>query len=144
MGVRLYTDGACLGNPGPGGWGVLVEGDGASRELSGGEAHTTNNRMEIRAAIEGLRAMDDGAVVTVVTDSTYVKNGITSWIRGWKRKGWRTSSGSDVKNRDLWEALDGEVARREVRWEWVKGHAGHPGNEAADALASREAQRQRG
>jgi ribonuclease HI len=135
-----YTDGACSGNPGPGGWGaLLVARDGDTvlkeRELSGGEALTTNNRMELLAAINALEALDRPAKITVVTDSVYVKNGVTDWIAGWKRNGWKTAAKKPVKNEDLWQRLDEARARHEVRWEWIKGHAGHPENERADELA---------
>ena len=135
-----YTDGACSGNPGPGGWGALLiarDGDTVlkERELNGGEAETTNNRMELLAAIEALEALARPSALTVVTDSAYVKNGVTSWIHGWKRNGWRTSSKKPVKNEDLWRRLDEAQARHDVTWEWVKGHAGHPENERADELA---------
>lgn len=135
-----YTDGACSGNPGPGGWGaLLVARDGDTvlkeRELSGGEALTTNNRMELLAAINALEALDRPAKITVVTDSVYVKNGVTDWISGWKRNGWKTAAKKPVKNDDLWRRLDEAQARHEVRWEWIKGHAGHPENERADELA---------
>lgn len=135
-----YTDGACSGNPGPGGWGVLLiarDGDGILKEktLSGGEAHTTNNRMELMAAISALEALDRPSTLTVITDSAYVKGGITEWITGWKRRGWKTSTRKPVKNEELWKRLDAAQARHTVRWEWVKGHAGHPENERADELA---------
>ena len=135
-----HTDGACSGNPGPGGWGVLLEAkqDGAvvkTRELSGGEAETTNNRMELMAAIQALEVLDRPAAITIVTDSAYVKNGVTGWIHGWKRNGWKTASKKPVKNAELWQRLDAARARRDVRWEWIKGHAGHPENERADELA---------
>jgi ribonuclease HI len=135
-----YTDGACSGNPGPGGWGVLmraVSGETVlkERELSGGEANTTNNRMELLAAINALEALDRPSVITIVTDSQYVKNGVTGWIHGWKRNGWKTSAKKPVKNVELWQRLDTAQARHDVTWEWVKGHAGHPENERADALA---------
>jgi len=135
-----FTDGACSGNPGPGGWGVLLqakEGETVLKErgLSGGAADTTNNRMELMAAIEALNALERPSKITVVTDSAYVKGGITEWMRNWKRRGWKTASNSAVKNEDLWRALDEAVARHTVRWEWVKGHAGHPENERADELA---------
>ena len=138
-----YTDGACSGNPGPGGWGVVLEArDGAtlvkSRELSGGEAETTNNRMEMMAAIVVLETLERPSTLTVVTDSTYLKNGITGWIHGWKANGWRTSSRKPVKNTDLWQRLDAAQARHRVTWEWVKGHAGHQQNERADELARAE------
>ena len=135
-----YTDGACSGNPGPGGWGaLLIARDGETvlreRELSGGEPETTNNRMELLAAISALEALDRAAEITVVTDSAYVKNGVTGWIHGWKKNGWKTAAKKPVKNEDLWRRLDDAVARHDVRWEWVKGHAGHEENERADALA---------
>lgn len=136
-----YTDGACSGNPGPGGWGVLmraVDGAGAvirERELKGGEAETTNNRMELLAAINALEALKRDTKITVVTDSAYVKNGVTGWIFGWKKNGWKTAAKKPVKNADLWQRLDAAQARHDVTWEWVKGHAGHPENERADELA---------
>jgi ribonuclease HI len=135
--VEIFTDGACSGNPGPGGWGAVLRWRGEEKELHGGEPHTTNNRMELMAAIEGLRSLNRRCVVVVTTDSVYVKNGITSWLPQWKRRGWVTADKKPVKNKDLWEALDEQVGRHEVRWEWVKGHAGHPENERADALARR-------
>ena len=135
-----YTDGACSGNPGPGGWGVLLQAkEGATvvkeRELKGGDAATTNNRMELMAAISALETLERPSRITVVTDSAYVKGGITEWIAGWKRRGWKTSTKKPVKNEELWKRLDAAAARHEVRWEWVKGHAGHPENERADELA---------
>ena len=135
-----YTDGACSGNPGPGGWGALLlaRENGAvvrERELSGGEAQTTNNRMELMAAISALEALGRPTQITVVTDSNYVKGGVTGWIHGWKRNGWKTADRKPVKNEDLWRRLDEAQARHQVRWEWVKGHAGHEENERADALA---------
>ena len=135
-----YTDGACSGNPGPGGWGVLLramKGDEVlkERELSGGAAETTNNQMELMAAIMALETLERSSQVTVVTDSAYVKNGVTGWIHGWKRNGWRTSNKKPVKNVELWQRLDAAQARHSVTWEWVKGHAGHPENEKADELA---------
>lgn len=135
-----YTDGACSGNPGPGGWGVLLiarEGDSIlkTRELSGGEAQTTNNRMELLAAISALEALSRASDLTVVTDSAYVKNGVTEWIHGWKRNGWRTASRAPVKNADLWQRLDAAQTRHRVEWRWIKGHAGHAENEKADELA---------
>ena len=135
-----YTDGACSGNPGPGGWGVLLvarEGDRVVKErgLSGGEPLTTNNRMELLAAISALEGLARRSRITLVTDSAYVKNGVTSWLGGWKRNGWKTSTRKPVKNEDLWRRLDEAQARHEVIWQWVKGHAGHPENERADALA---------
>lgn len=133
--VVLYTDGACSGNPGPGGWGVLLLWRGHEKTLCGGEGHTTNNRMELMAAIMGLDALKRPVPVQVFTDSTYVRNGITRWIKGWKRNGWKTRSGSPVKNADLWRRLDDLSQRFDIEWRWVKGHAGDPGNERADALA---------
>ncbi|KIT14519.1 ribonuclease HI [Jannaschia aquimarina] len=135
-----YTDGACSGNPGPGGWGaLLIARDGEAvvkeRELKGGAAETTNNRMELMAAIEALEALARPSRLTVVTDSAYVKGGITGWLHGWKRNGWRTSTKKPVKNEDLWRRLDEAAARHDVTWQWVKGHAGHPENERADELA---------
>ncbi len=135
-----YTDGACSGNPGPGGWGALlqaVEGGNVlrERELKGGEALTTNNRMELLAAITALETLDRPSRITIVTDSAYVKNGVTGWLHGWKRNGWRTAGKKPVKNVDLWQRLDTAQERHDVTWEWVKGHAGHPENERADALA---------
>ncbi|MGB0353347.1 ribonuclease HI [Roseobacter sp. HKCCD7870] len=135
-----YTDGACSGNPGPGGWGALLQakaGDAIvkERELKGGEADTTNNRMELLAAINALEALERPSTITVVTDSAYVKGGITEWLRSWKRNNWRTATKKPVKNEDLWRRLDEAAARHQVTWTWVKGHAGHPENERADALA---------
>lgn len=135
-----YTDGACSGNPGPGGWGAILEAhqDGAlvkTRELSGGETPTTNNRMELMAAIAALEALERPASLTVVTDSVYLRDGITQWIHGWKRNGWRTAGKDPVKNADLWQRLDAAQAAHKVEWRWIKGHAGHAENERADALA---------
>lgn len=135
-----YTDGACSGNPGPGGWGVLLRAINGEtivkeRELNGGEAETTNNKMELMAAIMALETLSSASQITVITDSAYVKNGVTGWIHGWKRNGWRTSSKKPVKNVELWQRLDEAQARHDVTWEWVKGHAGHPENEKADELA---------
>jgi len=135
-----YTDGACSGNPGPGGWGALLQAkeDGKlvkERNLKGGEANTTNNRMELLAAINALETLGKPCAITVITDSQYVKNGVTGWIHGWKRNGWKTSAKKPVKNADLWQRLDEAQARHAVTWEWVKGHAGHPENERADELA---------
>ncbi|RBI85742.1 ribonuclease HI [Rhodosalinus halophilus] len=138
--LYAYTDGACSGNPGPGGWGVLlraVEGETVlkEREMKGGEACTTNNRMELMAAISALEALERPSAITVVTDSAYVKNGVTGWIHGWKRNGWKTAGRKPVKNAELWQRLDAAQARHDVTWEWVRGHAGHPENERADQLA---------
>lgn len=135
--VVIHTDGACKGNPGRGGWGALLSYAGSQKELFGGEAHTTNNRMELRAVIEALRALKRPCRVKIVTDSQYVQKGVESWMDGWKRKGWKTSAGHPVANRDLWEALDAELKGHQVSWEWVRGHQGHDGNERADALANR-------
>ncbi|WP_028449913.1 MULTISPECIES: ribonuclease HI [Chitinibacter] len=134
--VEIYTDGACKGNPGPGGWGAYLRYGAHEKELCGGEAHTTNNRMELLAVISALAALTRHCEVTIHTDSQYVKNGIESWIHGWKRNGWKTADKKPVKNEDLWRALDEQVARHAVQWRWVKGHAGNPGNERADALAN--------
>lgn len=133
--MQLYTDGACSGNPGPGGWGALLIYGRHRKELSGGEGATTNNRMELRAVIEGLRALKKRVPVTVYTDSTYVMKGITEWIEGWKARGWKTAAKQPVKNEDLWRELDDALRGHDVEWRWVRGHAGNPGNEAADALA---------
>jgi len=138
--LYAYTDGACSGNPGPGGWGALMQAkDGETvvkeRELKGGEAATTNNRMELMAAISALEALDRTTEITIVTDSNYVKNGITGWIFGWKKNGWKNAAKKPVKNAELWQRLDEANARHQVTWEWVKGHAGHPENERADQLA---------
>ena len=134
--VELFTDGACRGNPGPGGWGVLLRYGEHERELSGGEAETTNNRMELTAAIEGLRALTRPCRVDLYTDSEYVRRGITEWLARWKTNGWRTAGRRPVKNADLWQALDEAAARHRIEWHWVKGHSGHPENERADALAN--------
>ena len=133
--VEIYTDGACSGNPGPGGWGVLLRWRGTERELSGGVAETTNNRMELMAAIVGIETLKRGSRVRLYTDSTYVRDGITGWIHKWKENGWKTASRKPVKNAELWRRLDAALATHEVEWHWVKGHAGHPENERADALA---------
>ena len=135
--VEIFTDGACRGNPGPGGWGALLQFGTTEKEICGGEAATTNNRMELMAAIRALNALQRPCRVRLHTDSQYVKNGITQWIHNWKRNGWRTADKKPVKNSDLWQALEQEVARHQVVWLWVKGHAGHPGNERADLLANR-------
>ena len=135
--VEVFTDGACRGNPGPGGWGALLRFNGRERELYGGETETTNNRMELRAAIEALQALKEPCAVTLTTDSVYVKNGITSWLANWKKKGWKTANRQPVKNVDLWRALDEQNQRHRVDWHWVKGHSGHRENEIADQLANR-------
>ena len=134
--VEIFTDGACRGNPGPGGWGALLRSGDHERELRGGEVETTNNRMELTAAIEALRALRHSCKVTITTDSVYVRDGITKWLANWERNGWRTAAKKPVKNRELWQALASEVARHEVQWFWVKGHSGHAGNERADQLAN--------
>ena len=133
--IDIYTDGACSGNPGPGGWGVLILDGEERREFYGGEAETTNNRMELMAAIRALQETAEDGEVRLHTDSQYVKNGINDWINNWKRNGWKTSARKPVKNQDLWQALDAEIAGRRIDWRWVKGHAGDPGNERADELA---------
>jgi len=135
--VELYTDGACRGNPGPGGWGVLMHYRDHEKELWGGEAATTNNRMELMAAIRGLESLKRGCPVKLYTDSKYVMQGITEWIDNWKAKGWKTAAKKPVKNVDLWQRLDQARQRHQVQWVWVKGHAGHDGNERADELANR-------
>lgn len=134
--VEVYTDGACRGNPGPGGWGVLILCGDSEHEIYGGEENTTNNRMELRAAIEALRALEPDAKVVLHTDSQYVRKGITEWMANWKKNGWRTSSRKPVKNAELWMELEAEAARHRVTWKWVRGHAGDAGNERADALAN--------
>ena len=134
--VEIATDGACKGNPGPGGWGVLIRSGAYEKQLSGGETPTTNNRMELMAAIEGLRALKRPARVTLSTDSRYVMDGLTKWIKGWQRNGWLTAAKQPVKNADLWRALLDAAAPHRIEWVWVKGHAGHPDNERADRLAS--------
>ncbi len=135
--VEAFTDGACSGNPGPGGWGVVLRWRGREKELWGGEPMTTNNRMELTAAIAALEAQKRPVRLRVFTDSTYLRDGITRWIHNWKRNGWRTSGRDPVKNADLWQRLDAALARHHLEWEWVRGHAGHPENERADALARR-------
>lgn len=135
--VEVYSDGACRGNPGAGGWGAVLRYEGREKELYGGESDTTNNRMELTAVIRSLEALRQPCKVRVTTDSQYVKNGITQWIKNWKRNGWRTSSKKPVKNVDLWLRLDELVQAHHIDWAWVKGHAGHPENERADALANR-------
>jgi ribonuclease HI len=137
--VDIHTDGACLGNPGPGGWGVLLHWCGVERELSGGEADTTNNRMELMAAIAALESLREPCEVILHTDSQYVRQGILEWMAGWIRRGWKTAGGAPVKNRDLWERLHQAAARHQVDWRWVKGHSGDPGNERVDQLARNQA-----
>ena len=140
--VQLITDGACLGNPGPGGWAAILRHGPHKKEIWGAEPHTTNNRMELTAAIEGLRALRVPCEVQVVTDSEYLKNGITNWIHGWKRKGWMTAAKKSVVNQDLWKALDEQVMRHHAEWVWTKGHADHADNNRCDELASRAAREQ--
>lgn len=135
--IDIYTDGACKGNPGPGGWGVMLRTGSHVKELFGGEANTTNNRMELKAVIEALHTLTKPCAVVVHTDSQYVLKGISEWIHGWKARGWKTAAKTPVKNVDLWQALDAAQARHTIEWRWVKGHAGHEGNERADALANR-------
>ena len=135
--VEMYTDGACKGNPGPGGWGVLLRYGQHEKQLFGGEAETTNNRMELTAVIQGLLGLKRASKVRIVTDSQYVKNGITQWIHNWKRNGWKTAAKKPVKNADLWQQLEQEVVKHDIEWRWVKGHSGHPENELADELANR-------
>ncbi len=133
--IELFTDGACSGNPGPGGWGALLRYKNTEKELSGAEANTTNNRMELMAAIEGLKAIKRSCPVTLYTDSKYVLQGVTEWMDGWKLRGWKTADKKPVKNQDLWMALDDQVNRHTIKWVWVKGHAGHIENERVDELA---------
>jgi ribonuclease HI len=135
--VEIFTDGACRGNPGPGGWGALLRYDGSEKNLYGGEPETTNNRMELMAAIEGLVALKQRCRVVLTTDSEYVRQGITSWLENWKKRGWKTASKKPVKNIDLWQRLESEAARHEMEWRWVKGHSGHRENEIADQLANK-------
>ncbi|OOZ36271.1 ribonuclease HI [Solemya velesiana gill symbiont] len=135
--VEIFTDGACRGNPGPGGWGVLLRYKGKQKELYGGEPEATNNRMELAAVINALKALTRSARVRITTDSQYVKNGINQWIHNWKRNGWKTAAKKPVKNEDLWRELDELVAQHDIEWAWVKGHSGHPENELADALANK-------
>ena len=135
--VDIYTDGACRGNPGPGGWGVLLIANGHRKTLHGGEHDTTNNRMELQAAIEALNALNGERNVTLYTDSKYVMDGINDWMPRWKQRGWKTAAKQPVKNQDLWQQLDAAVARHDITWKWVRGHTGNPGNEEADALANR-------
>jgi ribonuclease HI len=141
--VEIFTDGACKGNPGPGGWGAILRSNGTERELSGGEALTTNNRMELLAAIEALKALKKPCHVQLWTDSNYVRDGITRWIHGWRRNGWKTADKKPVKNAELWQALLEACAPHRIDWHWVRGHAGHPENERADRLASAEAEARR-
>ena len=135
--VEIFTDGACRGNPGPGGWGVLLRFNDSEKELWGGEALTTNNRMELLAAIKSLEALKRKCKVEITTDSEYVRQGITTWIHNWKQKGWKTANRQSVKNRDLWEHLDRLTSKFDIQWHWVKGHSGHPENELVDSLANR-------
>ncbi len=135
--VEAFTDGACRGNPGPGGWGVILRYGDTEKELYGGEAETTNNRMELMAAIQALEALKQPCEVHLTTDSQYVRKGITEWMANWKRNGWRTSARKPVKNRDLWQRLDEATRTHDIHWHWVRGHSGHPENERADALANR-------
>lgn len=139
--VEIYTDGACRGNPGPGGWGAILHYGGREKELCGGEAGTTNNRMELMAAIAALEALREPCTVTLYTDSTYVRNGITEWMAGWRRRGWKTADRKPVKNRELWQRLDAATERHTIDWRWVRGHDGNPGNERADALANQGLER---
>ena len=141
--VEIFTDGACKGNPGPGGWGAILRSGGKERELSGGEKPSTNNRMELMAAIESLKALKKPCRVQLWTDSNYVRDGITKWIHGWRRTGWRTADKKPVKNAELWQALLDACEPHRIEWHWVKGHAGHPENERADALACAEAEARR-
>ncbi|HEY0914966.1 MAG TPA: ribonuclease HI [Solimonas sp.] len=134
--IVIHTDGACRGNPGPGGWGALLEYNGTRKDLKGGEALTTNNRMELMAAISALEALRETCAVQLYTDSVYVRSGLLEWLPGWKKRGWKTADKKPVKNQDLWQRLDAAASRHQVEWHWVKGHAGHPGNEAADRLAN--------
>ncbi|MCB2081182.1 MAG: ribonuclease HI [Hyphomicrobiales bacterium] len=134
--VVIYTDGACSGNPGPGGWGAVLKYNDTERELSGGESNTTNNRMELMAAIKALEVLNRPCTILLYTDSQYVRQGITEWIHNWKKNGWKTAARKPVKNADLWQELDSQLARHTVEWHWVKGHNGDPGNERADALAT--------
>lgn len=139
--VEIYSDGACRGNPGPGGWGVLLRYNGQEKELWGGELDTTNNRMELMAAISGLEVLTEGCEVTLFTDSQYVRQGILEWMPNWVRRGWKTAAGDPVKNRDLWERLHAAIQRHRIDWRWVKGHSGDPDNERVDLLARAEATR---
>ena len=139
--IEIFTDGACSGNPGPGGWGVLLRWRGHEKELYGGVGKTTNNRMELMAAIRGIETLKPGSCVVLVTDSAYVRDGITEWIHSWKRNGWKTAAKKPVKNEDLWRHLDAALASHEVEWRWVRGHTGHADNERADALARKGAEK---
>ena len=141
--VEIFTDGACKGNPGPGGWGAILRSNGKEREISGGESPTTNNRMELMAAIEALNALKKPCHVQLWTDSVYVRDGITKWIHGWRRNGWKTADKKPVKNAELWQALLDAASPHRIDWHWVKGHAGHPENERADQLACAEAEARR-
>ncbi len=141
--VEVFTDGACKGNPGPGGWGALLRYGGVEKKLCGGEAETTNNRMELKGAIEALRALKEPCSVRLTTDSQYVRQGITQWLANWKRNGWKTAAKKPVKNDDLWRELDEQVGRHQVSWHWVKGHSGHRENEIADELANQGIPRKR-
>ncbi|MAM85882.1 ribonuclease HI [Allohahella sp. A8] len=135
--ITIYTDGACKGNPGPGGWGAVLQFQGKQKELFGGAPDVTNNQMELTAAVEALNALTEPCRVELYTDSQYVRQGITSWIHGWKKKGWKNSAGKPVKNQELWMALEAATGRHDVQWHWVKGHSGHPLNDLADALANK-------
>lgn len=141
--VEIFTDGACSGNPGPGGWAAILRWNGREKELSGGEAATTNNRMEMMAAIAALEALKRPSAVALTTDSQYVMKGVTEWLPGWKRRGWKTADKKPVKNQDLWRRLDAALQRHRVDWHWIRGHSGHPENERADALARAEIGAQR-
>jgi ribonuclease HI len=141
--ATIHTDGACLGNPGPGGWAAIITNDGPPREISGYEPQTTNNRMELRAAVEALRGIPDGTDVDLHTDSQYLRNGMSEWLGRWKRNGWRTADKKPVKNIDLWQELDALAHRHVVRWHWVRGHSGHPENERCDVLANEAIRRAR-
>ena len=142
--IEIWTDGACSGNPGPGGWGALMRWNGHEKELWGGDKATTNNRMEMQAVIEALNALNKPSKITLHVDSTYVKDGLTKWIHAWKKNGWKTAAKKPVKNQDLWMAMDEACQRHDITWKWVKGHAGDPGNEKADELARRGTEEARG